>query len=362
MTPIEEGLDFILSHFQEPIWPRAISTRTTECRQVLVSNRSEALARFKQSNYLDCRISAYSPKPDENQSAVARFHGIMTATPYNIIVMIDLDRCNFKSERSLSLALSSTLKNIKENLGVDSPTVLWSGRGYHVIQPLDANGIVLEHIKEFENVQQISVKFLRFTEWFLSNGEFLAKGKSDSQHNNTVSFGNMMLRIPGSVNSKNGQVVNVLYKWDGNRPKINYLLRDFRHWLIDQVRYQEKGGQQPRNKRRGRSVDSYNKSGIIHWIENLLRTPITDYRKLAIWRILVPYLLNIRTLPYDESYNIIHEWLDECSKLQRLDFTPSYKIKGALNGSRDYLPISSDKLRTENEGFYNLLQNNGVLT
>ena len=27
---IEEGFDFILSHFEEPIWPRTISTRRTE--------------------------------------------------------------------------------------------------------------------------------------------------------------------------------------------------------------------------------------------------------------------------------------------------------------------------------------------
>ena len=128
MTHIEEGLDFILSHFQEPIWPRAISSKTTECRQILVDNRDEALARFKQANYLDCRVSAYGPNVDENQSAVARFQGIMAATPANIIVMVDLDRCNFKSERILGRALVATLKNIKENLGVDSPTVLWSGR------------------------------------------------------------------------------------------------------------------------------------------------------------------------------------------------------------------------------------------
>ena len=128
MTHIEEGLDFTLSHFQEPIWPRPISTRTTECRQVLVSNRSEALARFKQANYLDCRISAYGQNADENQSAVARFQGIQTATPANLIVMVDLDRCNFKSDRVLRLALNATLKNIKENLGVSTPTVLWTGR------------------------------------------------------------------------------------------------------------------------------------------------------------------------------------------------------------------------------------------
>ena len=170
-----------------------------------------------------------------------------------------------------------------------------------------------------------------------------------------------MLRIPGSVNSKNGQVVNVMYEWDGNRPKINYLLRDFRHWLIDQVRYQEKERRQRRNKRRGRFVDSYNQRSIIHWIENLLRTPLTDYRKLAIWRIFVPYLLNIRGLSPDVAHGIINDWLQQCDKLRKLDFTPSYKIKGALDGSRDYLPVSCDKLKIENERFYNLLQDNGVL-
>src|SRR5215204_3088992 len=141
MTPIEEGLDFMLSHFEEPIWPRAISTKTTECRQILVNNRAEALARFKQANYLDCRISAYSPNADENPSTIGRFLGTQTATPANIIVLIDLDRCNFRSERALSLALSAILKNIRKTLGVNASIVLYSGRGYHIIQPLDANGI-----------------------------------------------------------------------------------------------------------------------------------------------------------------------------------------------------------------------------
>ena len=282
----------------------------------------------------------------------------MTATPSNIIVMIDLDRCNFKSERSLRLALSSTLKNIKEKLGVDTPTVLWSGRGYHIIQPLDANGIILEHIKQFDIMQQPSVKFLRFAEWFLSNGKFLFDGKSDPIHNNTVSFGNMMLRIPGSINSKNGQEVRIVHKWDGQRPPINYLLRDFRHWLIDQVRIQQP---QHRHKRLDRFVNSYNQCGVIHWIENLLRTPITDYRKLATWRIFAPYLLNIRGFSNDEAHSVISEWLEQCGKLRRLDFIPSYKIKGALNSSKEFLPVSCEKLKTENQGFYNLLQENGVL-
>ncbi|MFL6360449.1 MAG: hypothetical protein ACJ72V_14050, partial [Nitrososphaeraceae archaeon] len=44
---IEQGLDFILSHFEEPIWPRTIFTKTLG-RQYTVYNKQETLARFKQ--------------------------------------------------------------------------------------------------------------------------------------------------------------------------------------------------------------------------------------------------------------------------------------------------------------------------
>ena len=32
----------------------------------------------------------------------------------------------------------------------------------------------------------------------------------------------------------------------------------------------------------------------IPWIEKLLETPIRDLRKLCLWRILVPYLVNVK--------------------------------------------------------------------
>ena len=127
--PVQRGLDYVLSHCQEPLWPRTISTRTTEGRQVLTFSRKEALARFVQANYLDCRLSAYPPNANENPSSIEKFTGLENITPRNIIVMLDLDRSNFTTERGLELALSRTLRNIKEKLGT-SPTVLWSGRGY----------------------------------------------------------------------------------------------------------------------------------------------------------------------------------------------------------------------------------------
>ena len=350
---VQDGLDFILSHFSEPLFPRLISTKTTQYRQVLVNNREEALARFRQSTYRDCRISAYHTNADENPSAIARFQGIKTATPRNLIVMADLDKCNFISEKALRVALNLTLRNIREKLGVSKSTVIFSGRGYHVIQSLNANGIVFEYIRQFENVSHPSLKFLRFAESFLSNG------RSDPSHNNTVSFGNMMLRIPGSFNSKNGKVVKVVSKWDNHRPPVNYLLRDFRHYLIDQ-RITELRSQRRRRSRRFASLNE-SKNNVIHWIENLLRTPLFDFRKLTIWRILGPYLLNIRNITPSESEDIMLKWLNACGQLRRLDFNPALRIKNVLNGSKHFLPIGYNKLRREHKPFYDLLQENGVL-
>jgi hypothetical protein len=194
---IEAGLDFILNHLQEstPTWPRTVSTSATNKAQVVVYSKEEALAKFKQSDFLDCRINAY-PIP----SPVSNFLGINTISP--TVIMIDIDRARFTSDKAHKLALSRTLATIQQRLdagdgdGDIRPTVLWSGNGYHVIQPLDGAGVIFENIKELSDFRQPSVKFLRFAEWYLSNG------KSDSVHNNTVSMKNCMLRIPGSFNSE----------------------------------------------------------------------------------------------------------------------------------------------------------------
>jgi hypothetical protein len=222
---IEMGLDYILSHFQlQEIWPRTISTKTTEGRQVPISSKEEALARFKQANWLDCRISAYPLNATENPSIVERFQGLTCVTPRNLVVIIDLDKSTLKSERVLDVALTKTLQNIKSALSVE-PTVIWSGNGYHIYLAMDSEDIILESVEDFLKLKvdkhTISVKFLRFAEWFLSNG------KSDKAHNTTVSFNNCMLRIPGSINSKNNAQVTIIQEWNGQRSSIKPLLEDF---------------------------------------------------------------------------------------------------------------------------------------
>jgi hypothetical protein len=365
------GLDYILGHFRQPLWPRTISTRTTEGKQIVVGSREEALARFIQSTWLDCRISAYPVKATANPSALERFQGLTYITPRNLIVMIDLDKGTFKSERALGLALTKTLHNINSVLGLGlginvEPTVLWSGNGYHIYLALDSQGIILENVKEFSSIQQISVKFLRFAEFFLSGG------KSDKSHNTIVSFNNCMLRIPGSFNSKNNAQVKIIESKTilATIPSIKPLLRDFRRYLIDQQIAEEcrarvrRQSQNNNNNNRRRNLIDYNCSSqggasSIGWIERLLQTPLYDFRKYCVWRILTPYLLNIKKLSVQESVDIIRQWLVQCDNLRSLDFRISVdqRIIDGLDSAAEkgYLPISLEKLKEENPQLYNYL-------
>ena len=211
------GLDFILRHFPPTIWPRTISTRTTEGRQVLVYSKEEAFARFNQASLLDCKVSAYPH--------FVEWKGLNRQAPDIIFIDLDLDR--FKSKLALDRALNKTLNNIKAKLDNAYPTVIWSGHGYHIYLPTRA--FILEEESIFAKFDQPSRKFIQFAEQYLSNK------KSDPCHAFTMSFKNCMLRVPGSYNSKSQPVeeVKVIQRWDGNRSSIKSLLFDFYIYLQD---------------------------------------------------------------------------------------------------------------------------------
>jgi hypothetical protein len=179
-----------------------------------------------------------------------------------------------------------------------------------------------------------------------------------------------MPRIPGSINSKNGQPVRVIQKWNGRKPFINYLLRDFRRYLIDhrlreqyekilyQHQQQSKRQRWNYNNNNGPAYCSY-----IHWIEQLLQTPLKDHRKYCIWRVLSPYLLNIKKIPEQEASNIIREWLQRCSEVRRLSFSINQRINDGLDKAAKggYLPIGLEKLKQENNRLYSFLHVSGVV-
>ena len=104
---------------------------------------------------------------------------------------------------------------------------------------------VLEEFDIFSKFKSPSRKLMQYAESFLSNN------KADYAHNVTVSFKNCMLRIPGSINSKNDQTVKLLQLWDGHFPKINPLLADFYIYLCGQ-RIKELTNQQSNQLNRSR--------------------------------------------------------------------------------------------------------------
>jgi hypothetical protein len=141
---------------------------------------------------------------------------------------MDLDLGTLGTADKLDKALTHTLSNIKEKLG-GSPTVIWSGNGYHIYQPVEA--FILEQqdiFSKFEHLQP-SRRLLQFAERYLSNG------KMDECHNATMSLKNCMLRIPGGYNSKSEipKKVEIVQKWDGNRPQIRPLLNRYYIYMQD---------------------------------------------------------------------------------------------------------------------------------
>jgi hypothetical protein len=355
---IEEGLQFILGHLEEPIlWPRTISTRMTGGGQRLVNNNQEALKWYGAANRLDCRISAC---PNYTEYYADRT-GIAPS-----LLLVDIDKSRFKTAELFELSSTKTYSNFKEILG-SQPTQLWTGGGYHYIQPQSA--IVLEKIEDFKKFEQPSRRFMGFEE------QLLTDNKADENHSRTVSFRNCMLRIPGSLNSKriqfndSGEIignippeaeVRIIQRWDGNRPSIGPLLTPYYIWLqaegIKDIQRCRRAEQKSRKYRR-RLGDKK----TISWIEKLLDRPLDDFRKYCIWRVFVPYFINVRGLSRLHTFDTIKSWLDRCNCVYRLGFNPKQKIDAALDKVGNYRPVSRDKLKEENSLLYARLKSEGII-
>jgi hypothetical protein len=337
---IKENLDFILIHLNNPLFPRTIMTRALG-HQKEVLNADEALIHFKASNYQDCRINAYP--------AYTSYGGINLTAPS--FIMIDLDLKDFESEENLDKILHRTLNKINKVFHGARPTVLWTGGGYHIYQPI--RGFILEEIDRFAcfvdpNKKNLTSRFMQFAE------EYFTNKKSDPHHRPSIK--SCLIRIPSTINSKYNQEVRVVHKWNGIRPPIQYLLRDFRIWVVADKINDKRQEEKFRKYRKSRSI-GYSQTITIPWIEKLLQTPIPDHRKYTLWRILLPYLFNVRKLPDNEIITTLNSWLNSCSMLWPLDFNSQYLIKQNLrNGKKhNYLPISFSKLRSENQSLYELI-------
>jgi hypothetical protein len=332
---IEKSVDFILWHLEEPvIFPRKISTYKSENKQFEVQNKEDIIVAFKDSNFIDCRINAFPILKD----------GGYTTTWTPNILFIDLDQSNFKSLNALKLALNKTLRNIKDKLSGNKddgkqntaePTVLWSGNGYHIIQPINCP-ILLENIQQFQKYEKPSQQFLRFAKDYLSNDK--------ADRSNYPSFRSCLLRIPGSFNgkclSKNETLENsrvkIIQRCNGYRPLLvaSEILYDFQTYLIqkkiDKQNYRQK---MLKLRKYNNNINSHNSFYYYYdCIEKkILANPFPDCRKIIVDLILAPYLIVIRNLSFEESYQIINEWLQKCNLLRKLDFNTRSLINTALS-------------------------------
>jgi hypothetical protein len=149
----------------------------------------------------------------------------MNRAPISFL-MVDLDLKDFaeedqkkKAKAVLERALNKTLQNIKETIG-GNPTVLWTGYGYHVCQPV--SGFILEEYETFYEFTKYLDKglmsmFIQFAE------EYFTVYAADRLHKPTVK--SCLVRIPATLNSKRiakrqDAEVKIIQKWDGIRPSI----------------------------------------------------------------------------------------------------------------------------------------------
>ena len=252
-----------------------------------------------------------------------------------------------KSERMINIVYAEELDHPSYEEAVDhifrltkqlgESTVLNSGNGLHVIQPVECpeSVFLLENIQQFSKYDKPSEQFLRFAKDILSNG------KADKQ--NYPSFNSCWLRVPGSINSKcldnrekrlSGNIkVKVLQNWNRYRPVITReLLYDFHTYLNQKKAIERNKQMSKRNNNINQKYYSNDTCNYISWIEQLLLIPIKIPRRICVDLIFVPYFILVKGLSEEETTSKITEWLMKCDSLsgRRLDFDIRYKINTAI--------------------------------
>jgi hypothetical protein len=193
IAKVRAGIIFILLHFEgrQKLFPRKMSTALSQGRHFTVYNEKQILDECIKANFIDCRLNAYPVLLDDDIAAG-------TQAPNIIFIDIDLtqglQRNNCKHSLSeLNNTLNRTLDTIKKRLNGFSPTVFWTGNGYHVYIVLDTRP--LELITDLTKLSTgPSNEFLKFAEIVFTNN------KKDPAH--SPSFKSCLLRIPYTLNSK----------------------------------------------------------------------------------------------------------------------------------------------------------------
>ena len=281
------------------------------------------------------------------------------------LIFIEFDTRDFVSMKAFKTALTKILHNIKDKLG-GHPTVYWSGRGYHIIQPIDCP-VNLDSIQEFADLTDSpNNKFLQFAERYLTGN------RNDSGHHPAIR--SCMLRVPGSLNSKCKAVgidgeVKIIQRWDGHRPDYRLLRGSFYAYLVGELE-KERSRYQDAPATVLRTMPQVSTTVPLAGLKNYCRTPIDDFRKRSRDLILVPYLVVRRgMIDMDQIYNIVMQWADKCGELYGLE--PSRReysnrvrsrILEVMQSNPRIPPMSLERLKEKNPGLYEELSHSKITT
>ena len=302
---IEQGLEHLLEHFAEPIFPRTISTKSTGNKQVQVNSVAEVLEFFRDANLYDCRVSAFSKK--EIDDVIPN------------LIFVDLDDTD---------ALDGTLFNFGRDLRA-KPLVLFTGNGFAVIQPIRMESWkdMTQYGKDGEELAKIFMQFA---------ARFLSSNKCDS--GNHPSLRSCMIRVPASINSKNNKEVEIQTFWNGDRVDAHTL--KFPEFLAELVQKESKI--KPKT-----DYPSEN----IPYIEDLLKRKITDGRKRTCNLIILPYLINVKKLPVDLIIKGVYDYFDgHISK-------ESIRYAAKRVSEKGIFPYSLAKMKENDSELYDIVMN-----
>jgi hypothetical protein len=76
---------------------------------------------------------------------------------------------------------------------------------------------------------------------------------------------------------------------------------------------------------------------------------------------LVPYLINRKRVSHEQCIHIITTWLEQCSRLEHINFHVNQKINDSIRHVGSYGPAHPDKLTREYPELYSLLVESRVL-
>jgi hypothetical protein len=297
MTIDLKELEFLLSHFEPPAFPRRFSTFATENKQYRAYSLQYMLDEFKRAKDIDCAVNAYGylgrtttttgPAGNNNGNGHSKVNPFdydhnkqltREDVAYQIqqralqesaptILDIDIDRKNFPSDRTYNNAINRTIKKVYDTFliskGVEPLSTLFTGGGHHILIPLETdpakypvkNNMTINHVIPGRDINGASLftwsddyrfsashrlpanQFLRFAERYLSNG------LSDNGHN--LSVRSDMVRVPGSYNSKYEETddseVKFVRRWDGKtKAHMIFLLGRFYRDVQDSLQKQAK--------------------------------------------------------------------------------------------------------------------------